>query len=155
MKNNAGFTLVEILIVIGIIALLAGIVLVAINPSRQFAQGRNTQRSAHINAILNAIGQYTVDNQGSVPVGIPDSTTQISSGGADLCNDLVPTYMAGLPMDPSVGEDVIEQDGCSDYATGYEVFRDTSNAGRITVSAPLAADEEALGEDADVLSVTR
>jgi prepilin-type N-terminal cleavage/methylation domain-containing protein len=37
IKNNKkGFTLIEILVVIGIIGILATVVLVAVNPSRQF-----------------------------------------------------------------------------------------------------------------------
>ncbi len=62
--KKSGFTLIEILVVIGIIAILASIVIIAINPSKQFAQARNTQRQSGVNAILNAIGQRIADNKG-------------------------------------------------------------------------------------------
>ena len=45
-SKKKGFTLIEILVVIGIMAVLATIVIIAINPAKQFAQARNADRTA-------------------------------------------------------------------------------------------------------------
>jgi len=145
IKNKKGFTLIEILVVIGIIAILAAIVLVAINPARQFSQARNTQRTSNVNAILNAIGQYAADHQGTLPTGIPQSPTAAVDIPTSLCTALVPTYIPSLPTDPQSadykGASIIASD-CADLATtdtGYTVQQDTTaNGGRITVFAPTA-----------------
>jgi prepilin-type N-terminal cleavage/methylation domain-containing protein len=114
--KNKGFTLIEILVVIGIIAVLAAIVVVAINPSRQFAQARNTQRESNVNTILNAIGQNMVDNKGvalSVDTcagidTVPSATPKhigTDSGLVDL-SCLVPTYISSsIPFDPTNGDE--------------------------------------------------
>jgi len=114
LKKNDGFTLIEILVVIGIIAVLAVIVLIAINPARQFAQARNTQRTSNVNAILNAIGQFTADNKGDLPT-IPGGEINIA-----LCNDLVPTYLPALPTDPDSATDGadIEEGDCGGIVAG-------------------------------------
>src|ERR1035437_2273739 len=137
MKKR-GFTLIEVLVVMGIIALLSTIVLVAINPSRQFAQSRDTQLTSNVTALLNAIGQRAVDNRGIFETGctagqIPATTTVIKSGtgGFDLYPCIVPIYMALLPVDPKVGSFT----NATDYDSGYTVARDTVT-GRITVTAP-------------------
>lgn len=139
MKSRGGFTLIEVLVVIGILAILAAIVVVAINPARQFAQSRNAQRTANVNAILNAIGQNMVDNRGEFECGagaIPTSETVLSSSGYDIRDCIVPIYITELPVDPAVGSPF---DGGS-YDTGYTIEVDSTLADRIVVRAP-AADE--------------
>lgn len=134
-KTAKGFTLIEILVVIGIIAVLAGIVLVAINPARQFRLANDSQRTSNLNTVLNAIGQRLVDNRGQFPAtggcdALPTATSSIISGGTTGSNQvnlscLVPTYLPALPVDPT---------GASGADTGYDIIQDGN--GRITVIAP-------------------
>lgn len=140
--SRAGFTLIEILIVIGLIAVLATIALIALNPARHFAQGRNAQRTAHIHVILNAIGQNIADNKGTFTCAsaIPTTLTDIKKDGVDLRQCLVPIYIAEIPIDPDplLGSNNCESStACvtGSYDTGYEVMKD-STIGRITVKAP-------------------
>ena len=157
-RKNGGFTLIEILVVIGIIALLATIVIVAITPARQFAQARNTQRTSHVNSILNAIGQRYADNKGlfhaasdtictiDIPSVSSTSAQVISSTDLDLRPCLVPTYISELPVDPAVG---VSWNGTT-YNTAYKVYKDL-NTGRVTVFATTS--ESTLGNVE--ISVTR
>jgi prepilin-type N-terminal cleavage/methylation domain-containing protein len=148
---KAGFTLIELLVVIGILAVLLAIVLIAINPARQFSQANNTQRASNVNAILNAIDQYAADNHGSLPGTIPDTATVIGNGvgQVDLCASLVTQYLAALPVDPLTnnGTPVTETDCANPYNTNYTVFKSATN-NRVTVAAPAA-------ELSQVISVTR
>lgn len=134
--TQKGFTLIELLVVIGILAVLLAIVLIAINPAKQFSQANNTARSSDVNAILNAIHQYAADNKGTLPTGISTTDAEISDAGANVCSDLVTEYLAALPTDPSLNTAPITT--CSGtYDTGYNVVRSATD-NRITVSAPAA-----------------
>ncbi len=149
INKQSGFTLIEILVVIGIIAILATIVLIAINPARQFRQARDTQRTSNINAILNAIGQYIADKKGDLPADIDADTTtkQLISDGAaadaDICDDLIPKYIPALPFDPSA---TTVDCTTTAYNSKYKINKDAN--GRITIYAD---GEEPAGE----ISVTR
>ncbi len=156
LKANKGFTLIEILVVIGIIAILATIVIIAINPARQFAQSRNTQRTANVQAILNAVGQKMADNKGvfqnssgSCTTALPTSATDIKkTGGYDLRTCVVNTYISELPVDPTGGTNTCTTSACSgsgeDYDTKYTIVQD-STTGRITVCAPNGAETAIAG----------
>jgi len=139
MKNKKGFTLIELLVVIGMITILFAIVLIAVNPARQFAQARNTQRRSDIRTILDACWQYAADHNGSIPSCIGTTAKHIGtdSGNCDLSGDLVPNYVTAIPKDPSTG---------TDGDTQYTIVKNTNN--RITVAAPGA-------ELSETISVTR
>lgn len=133
-SHTKGFTLLELLVVIGIIGILAAIVIIAINPGRQFAQARNAQRWNDVNAILNAVHQYAVDNNGTIPGGITAVATEVSDAGADICDDLVGTegiYITAIPTDPTTGS----YTSCASYSSGYDIS-ENATSGRVTVSAP-------------------
>ncbi len=146
MKSaQRGFTLIELLVVIGILAVLLTIVLIAINPGRQFAQANNTKRRSDVNALLNAIHQYGADNKGALPgglVGTPGVVLNISSASTsgNLCSALMPTYLSTLPIDPSINAQPIASCG-GQYNTGYQVVYGSSTDAtnrRVTVIAPSA-----------------
>lgn len=153
LQKNSGFTLIEILLVMGIIAILAAVVIVAINPARQFAQARNSQRTSNVFSILNAVSQNMADNQGvfACPAGpLPASETVMkSTGGYNLVNCIVPTYLPALPFDPSATG--AHFTSTSDYDTKYTIVQD-GVTGRITISAPEAATASELSRN---ISATR
>jgi prepilin-type N-terminal cleavage/methylation domain-containing protein len=139
-KQNKGFTLLEILLVIAAIGILAAIVLVAINPNRQIAQARNLVRQADINTIQKALEQYLIDN-GRYPTSVSTTPGYICNTGTEQtgvtttinCNErvdlreLVPDYIASIPKDPqATGND-----------TGYIVVINDAN-NKISISADLA-----------------
>lgn len=110
-KISPGFTLIEILVVLGIIAVLAAIVIIAINPARQFAQARNTQRESDTNTILNAVGQNIADNKGiftcagiGTAIAAGANNVGTAAGLVNLDSCLVPTYIPQhIPFDPTGG----------------------------------------------------
>ena len=145
--QQKGFTLIELLVVIGILAVLLAIVLVAINPARQFGQANNTRRRSDTTQVLNAIGAYEADHAGVLPAGIttpPAAAVDVLT----ICADIVPTYMPSLPVDPTVNNGAAFPTCAAAGATntGYTVIKDANN--HVTVTASIT-------DNGETISITR
>lgn len=138
-----GFTLIEVLLVVAMLAILAGIVILAINPIKQLGDTRNAQRRLDVRTILDATYEYFIDT-GSLPGSITTTTTEICKTGA-TCTGLIDlsvltnsqTFVVSIPYDPN---------GSSTNGTGYTISKTANN--RVTVNAPHA-------EDGATISITR
>jgi len=157
-KNEQGFTLVELIIVIVVITILAAAILVGINPAKRFQQARNSTRWSEANSVLNAVMKYKIDNLGNLPtdsgtplVGNPISTTaQVlgtdATGCGSICTSVADTdcldltialvnsgYLAEVPIDPNGG---------TAGNTGYQVT--TTGTGGVQVTACGAEDGQTI-----------
>lgn len=146
----------EIILFLGVAAVLVGIFFLAVNPTKQLGDARNSQRRLDVLTILNAVYQYSADNNGVFPAVIDETnlicvvdTNQICQDGGDchglinLYNDLViasSTYLKAIPKDPAVTSS-------AGGGSGYYISKQKAT-GRITVCAPKA-------ENDMVISVTR
>lgn len=151
MKNRHGFTLLEIMPVLIIVAMLATIVLVSLNPVKQFREARNAQRRGDIAYIADAIVERTRDDATRalflrIPTGaaIEICGDALTGSCTDLLDirELVDDYLLDIPLDPlSEDPDIINEH------TRYFIIRTDQ---RFTVST---SDAEPAGEE--VISVSR
>ncbi len=124
-------------VIIGVISILASIVIVAINPTKQIGDARNAQRRSDTNTILNAVYQYAIDNNGDLPTTLPTTPREICQYEAYDCaglvdlSPLVGDYLVDIPSDPATNDP---------RSTEYTIEYDS--AGRVTVAAPHAEGEE-------------
>src|SRR5580658_7377218 len=86
IKERKGFTLIEILIVVAIIAILASIVLVGLGPTQQ--SGRDARRLSDLHEIQNGLELY-YNKCGFYPgpancTGGPDDTVDFSTMAANV-----------------------------------------------------------------------
>ena len=83
MKNNKGFTLIEMLVVIAIIGLLSSVVLVALGPSR--AKAKDARIISDLNQARVLIEtSYTGGVYNTAFVAPADLTTDLTSNGGAL-----------------------------------------------------------------------
>lgn len=103
-KTTSGFTIVELLIVIVVIAILAAISVIAYTGIQQ--RGRDSQRESDIATIAKALEMYYID-EGEFPPGsgstvINSSWSTTADGSWDnLAAYLVPEYITEMPEDPT------------------------------------------------------
>ncbi len=107
MKNK-GFTLIELLIVIAIIGILAAIVLVNLNSSRQ--KSRDAKRIADVREIMTALDIFYDDNGGyPLPAtASPTGPTPSDGTNAPWSSFLTMWPTAPIPADNPTGSTVCD-----------------------------------------------
>ena len=116
MKNKLRLNIIELLTVIGVIAILISVVFVVFSPRRRFIEARNMQRLSSVNSLLQALSNYKFDNNGADPALIADDTYYMIGTGTDAAGCLEhPTsavldlsllqglYLTAIPADPLSG----------------------------------------------------
>lgn len=137
-RNQLGFTLIELLLVIAILGILFVVVIVNLDPLRQFREAKNAARWSHVNSLATAIYQYVIE-QGNYPEGIDGSLRQIGTAGSGCggcggaiasCLDLSIPLKRSLPLmpvDPAQG---------TSQRTGYAVTLNSDNVIMVVACHP-------------------
>lgn len=122
-KKKRAFTLIEILVAIGIIGVLAGVTIQAIAPRKSILAATDSKRTQLARQLERAMYQYLVDfgelpNEGQIREGEANAKPVCVRGVSDsTCVNvdpiLVPEYIAYLPED--------DLETCALY-TGYKVY---------------------------------
>ena len=101
-RDESGFTLLELLVVIVIIGVLAGVVMVSVSNAR--SKSRDAKRAADIRQTITALDQFLIQH-GTYPTG----TASIAVGGTAMDNpntfngseeSFVPNYLPMIPSSP-------------------------------------------------------
>ncbi len=126
-RTGAGFTLVELLVIISIISVLFAVTFVAIDPATRFKAARDARRYEEARSVMEAIVTYVADNSGTIPTGIDSvagsiqvlgtsstgcaasacsefgTNNSIANACLDLSSALVDSYLGAIPLDPLYG----------------------------------------------------
>lgn len=146
-KKQAGFTLLELLVVGVIVLVFVAVMLILLRPMNTDAQRRNIERRLELAQIMQAIAAYKKQT-GSLPPSLTEyevSVDNTEAGIPTLCNDLVPNYLDDLPYDPVTSIRFDEKQACSAdnqvFVTGYTAQVEHGN---VILTAPSAENEESI-----------
>lgn len=123
-KHQAGFTIVELLIVIVVIGILAAITIVAYNGVQQ--RGRDVKRSSDVSNLKKLLEMYKAD-VGSYP-SVCAGGDNIGCTTTTLASVLVPTYAPSIPQDVNTSKpyQYVKGSGTESYAIYIQAYENTA-----------------------------
>jgi prepilin-type N-terminal cleavage/methylation domain-containing protein len=110
MKKN-GFTLLELLITIGIVMITAAFLVAYIDPVGQFQKSNDAKRKSDLAQIQKALEQYYQD-KGVYPQSISNQIKDFQSGLPIIWGSSWVPYMNILPADPSSSRSYVYYASC-------------------------------------------
>lgn len=160
MVPKKGFTIIELLVVVGIVGVLSAVIFLALDPVTRFEEARDVVRQNDVSMLLSAIASYQRDHEGQLPppistlgidqvymvvngatmtAGCADNndycTTDVSTDSScvDISMLLSDKYLARMPVSP--GSNVLWDEGSASgqEGSGYTVAIDS--AGVVTIRA--------------------
>ncbi len=145
-EQNKGFTLIELMVVIAVIAVLAGALMLAINPNSIVQKGRDAKRIQDIDTLAKAINLALANSEITLAAyGTSCSTCTSATGslvvdGTGYVKFTIPTgktglsvFLATLPSDPTNTGNYVYRFGST--TTGFELncaFEHPDNQTRVT-----------------------
>lgn len=129
MRTKNGFTLLELILVIGILAILASIILLAANPTLRLREAKLRAGDKQAREIQSAINQYIIENL-EPPNGITDEPQVICSDGflptGSGCAITLENFLANkTDMDKAYIHKIPQHPWFTEPNSGYRVFSDS------------------------------
>lgn len=139
-KSFLGFTLIQMVITVAILAIIIGTVMYNEDPEKRIGKGRDAQRIVELDAITSAIANYQLEYHTLPPdlaiatLGIGEKRVLCSSAASLTCDNqtkdcvvvddpnFLGKHLPVLPVDP-------EKSSVTD--TGYYVTRSDNNTGLV------------------------
>lgn len=163
--NKKGFTLIELMVVIAVIAVLAGALMMAINPQSIVQKSRDAKRMQDIETLAKALNLALAESEITLTANSSSCTTCSSNTGSLVVTGSgwvkfsVPTgktglskYLSTLPTDPlNTGNSVYRFGSTVDAFELNAVFEHTDNGARMTTDGGNAAAVYEIGTNLSIL----
>jgi prepilin-type N-terminal cleavage/methylation domain-containing protein len=138
IRSHSGFTLIEILIVVAIIAILSSVVLVGLGPTQQ--SGRDARRLSDLHEIQTGLELY-YSKCGFYP-GNANCVSSTSVGYSGMSSALTGSGIgvSSVPQDPTAGHTYYY--GTDNVGSSYllmAILENKNNSAFVNYSAPSAA----------------
>ncbi|OGD86826.1 hypothetical protein A2Z23_03270 [Candidatus Curtissbacteria bacterium RBG_16_39_7] len=148
MRDNPhetkGFTLMELLLTLGIFSILASVILAAINPGKIMGRGRDAVRKSDLQALSRAIEAYWTTHVATLPDTGQTRTSTTGTGGSPNDADGGGWISADLRAEMKT----IPVDPINNGSNWYQYYGDpAAGSSKFKLQTPVEADFEAAQKD--------
>lgn len=98
LRKLRGFTILQLLLSVALLAIIMAIVYIAINPGKHFVETRNEQRVSDLKSLRNGLQQYAVNNGGQSFPGIDSSLRVIGTASSGCLTSCKIVALEGEPV---------------------------------------------------------